>query len=165
MCKVFPTMLKGSIRVWFTKIAPNTLSTFKELSGHFITHFIGRGIRGPRQAYWTLRNRRIRAWGHMWLGSTKKCFWLMRPTIRSWSLLLPTNSSLESFFSHLQKWPKDNGWHAIQGHEVHENWESHDSLRWQTKEEREARWPTSRQRKEVCSNEWPKRRQKAKTST
>ena len=41
MCKMFPTMLKGPVRVWFSKLALNTVSIFKELSGHFITHFIG----------------------------------------------------------------------------------------------------------------------------
>ena len=41
MCRVFPTTLKGPARVWFNKLTPNTVSTFKELSGHFITHFIG----------------------------------------------------------------------------------------------------------------------------
>lgn len=42
MCKAFPTMLKGLARVWFSKITPNSILTFKELSGHFITHFIGK---------------------------------------------------------------------------------------------------------------------------
>ena len=41
MCKAFPTTLKGPTRVWFSKLTPNTVSTFKELSGHFVTHFIG----------------------------------------------------------------------------------------------------------------------------
>ena len=41
MCKAFPTALKGLARVWFSKLSPNTVSTFKELSGHFVTHFIG----------------------------------------------------------------------------------------------------------------------------
>ena len=41
MCKAFPTTLKGPTRVWFSKPDPNTISTFKELSGHFVTHFIG----------------------------------------------------------------------------------------------------------------------------
>ena len=41
MCKVFYTLLKGLARVRFSKLTPNTVSTFKELSGHFITHFIG----------------------------------------------------------------------------------------------------------------------------
>ena len=47
MCWAFPTTLKGQARVWFNKLAPNTLSTFKELSGHFVTHFI-RGQRYKR---------------------------------------------------------------------------------------------------------------------
>ena len=41
MCRAFPTTLKGPTRVWFNKLTPNTVPTFKELSGHFITHFIG----------------------------------------------------------------------------------------------------------------------------
>jgi len=40
MCRAFPTTLKELARVWFSKLAPNTISTFKELSGHFVTHFI-----------------------------------------------------------------------------------------------------------------------------
>ena len=44
MCRAFLTMLKGPARVWFSKLALNTVSTFKELSGHFIAHF----IRGPK---------------------------------------------------------------------------------------------------------------------
>ena len=41
MCKAFPTTLQGPVRVWFNKLTSNTVSTFKELSGHFVTHFIG----------------------------------------------------------------------------------------------------------------------------
>ena len=41
MCRVFPTTLIGPARLWFSKIAPNIVSTFKELSGHFVAHFIG----------------------------------------------------------------------------------------------------------------------------
>ena len=40
MCRAFPTTLKGSARVWFSKLTLNTVSTFKELSGYFVTHFI-----------------------------------------------------------------------------------------------------------------------------
>jgi len=40
MCRAFPTTLKGPAKVWFSKLAPNTVFTFKELSGHFVTHFI-----------------------------------------------------------------------------------------------------------------------------
>ena len=42
MCRAFPTTLKGPTRVWFNKLTPNTVSTFKELNGHFVIHFIGR---------------------------------------------------------------------------------------------------------------------------
>ena len=40
MCRVFPTILKGPTKVWFSKLTPNTVSTFKELSRHFVTYFI-----------------------------------------------------------------------------------------------------------------------------
>lgn len=36
MCRAFPITLKGLTRVWFHKIAPNFISTFKELSGLFV---------------------------------------------------------------------------------------------------------------------------------
>ena len=32
MCQAFPTTLKGQARVWFSKLMPNSISTFKELS-------------------------------------------------------------------------------------------------------------------------------------
>ena len=41
MYRAFPTTLKGPARVWFSKLALNTVSTFKKLSGHFVAHFIG----------------------------------------------------------------------------------------------------------------------------
>ena len=41
MCRTFPTTLKVPVRVCFNKLVPNTISIFKELSGHFITYFIG----------------------------------------------------------------------------------------------------------------------------
>ena len=40
MCRAFLTTLKGPTRVWFSKLTPNTVSTFKELNGHFLIHFI-----------------------------------------------------------------------------------------------------------------------------
>jgi len=40
MCKAFPTTLKGPVWVWFSKLTPNMVSSFKELSRHFVTHFI-----------------------------------------------------------------------------------------------------------------------------
>ncbi|XP_065635448.1 uncharacterized protein LOC136070057 [Quercus suber] len=41
MCRAFPTTLKGPARIWFSRLTPNSISTFKELSAQFITHFIG----------------------------------------------------------------------------------------------------------------------------
>ena len=32
MCRVFPTTLKGPTRIWFSRLMPNSISTFKELS-------------------------------------------------------------------------------------------------------------------------------------
>ena len=41
MCRVFPTTLKGSAQVWFSKIPPNSVSSFEELSKLFVNNFIG----------------------------------------------------------------------------------------------------------------------------
>ena len=41
MCKAFLTTLKGPARVWFNKIPPNTVSSFKDLSKLFVNNFIG----------------------------------------------------------------------------------------------------------------------------
>ena len=41
VCRAFPTTLKGAARIWFNRLTPNSVSTFKELSAQFIAHFIG----------------------------------------------------------------------------------------------------------------------------
>ena len=41
MCGAFPTTLKGLVRVWFSKISPNIVSSFEELSKLFVNNFIG----------------------------------------------------------------------------------------------------------------------------
>ena len=41
ICRAFPTTLKGPMRVWFSKIPPNSVSSFKELSKLFVNNFIG----------------------------------------------------------------------------------------------------------------------------
>ncbi|XP_030923261.1 uncharacterized protein LOC115950151 [Quercus lobata] len=41
MCRAFPTTLKGPTLVWFSKILPNTMSSFEELSKLFVNNFIG----------------------------------------------------------------------------------------------------------------------------
>ena len=40
MCKAFPTTLKGPTKIWFSKMTPNSIGTFKELSTQFALHFI-----------------------------------------------------------------------------------------------------------------------------
>ncbi|XP_075658907.1 uncharacterized protein LOC142628750 [Castanea sativa] len=40
MCRAFPTTLKGPARVWFNRLTPNSISTFKELNTQFALHFI-----------------------------------------------------------------------------------------------------------------------------
>ena len=41
MCRAFLTTLKGPARVWFSKIPPNSVSSFKELSKLFVNNFTG----------------------------------------------------------------------------------------------------------------------------
>ena len=41
MCWAFSTTLKGPAKVWFSKLMPNSISTFKELSAQFASHFLG----------------------------------------------------------------------------------------------------------------------------
>ena len=36
-----PTTLKGPARIWFNRLTPNSISTFKELSAQLASHFIG----------------------------------------------------------------------------------------------------------------------------
>ena len=40
MCRAFSTTLKGPIRIWFSMLTSNSISTFKELSTQFASHFI-----------------------------------------------------------------------------------------------------------------------------
>ena len=39
VCRAFPTTLKGPVRIWFSRLTPNSISTFKELSAQFASHF------------------------------------------------------------------------------------------------------------------------------
>jgi len=41
MCRAFPTMLKGPVKVWFSKLTPNSISTFKESSAVYLTFYRG----------------------------------------------------------------------------------------------------------------------------
>ena len=41
MCRAFPTTLKGLVRIWLSRLTPNSINTFKELNAQFTSHFIG----------------------------------------------------------------------------------------------------------------------------
>ncbi|XP_023895635.1 uncharacterized protein LOC112007514 [Quercus suber] len=41
MCRAFPTTFKVPARVWFSKIPPNSVNSFEELSKLFVNNFIG----------------------------------------------------------------------------------------------------------------------------
>ncbi|XP_075640240.1 uncharacterized protein LOC142611985 [Castanea sativa] len=41
MCRAFPTTLKGPAKIWFSRLTPNSIGTFKELSAQFASYFIG----------------------------------------------------------------------------------------------------------------------------
>ena len=40
ICRAFPTTLRSPARIWFSKLMPNSISSFKELSAQFASHFI-----------------------------------------------------------------------------------------------------------------------------
>ena len=47
-CRAFLTTLKGPAIIWFSRLTLNSISTFKELSAQFASHFIrGIGVRNP----------------------------------------------------------------------------------------------------------------------
>ena len=50
MYRAFSTTLKGPVRVWFSKIPPNTMRSFEELSNLFVNNFI-RGQRDKRSSF------------------------------------------------------------------------------------------------------------------
>lgn len=41
MCRAFPTIIKGSTRVWFSRLKPGSISNFTELSQQLVGYFIG----------------------------------------------------------------------------------------------------------------------------
>ena len=53
MCRAFPTTLKGPARVWFSRLTPNSINTFKELRTQFASHFIG-GHRYKKSTAWLM---------------------------------------------------------------------------------------------------------------
>ena len=51
-------MLKGPARIWFSRLTPNSIGTFKELSTQFASHFIG----GHKYKKFTACLMSIRQW-------------------------------------------------------------------------------------------------------
>ena len=41
LCRSFPTILKGAVREWFTKLPTSSVDSFEQLSNAFLRHFIG----------------------------------------------------------------------------------------------------------------------------
>ena len=110
VCRAFPTTLKGSTRVWFSKLAPNTIFTFKEPSKYFVTHF----IKGQRYRKSLVILLNIKQWNGESIRSYMTCFNKMAllideadnkvlVTIHQWAPIrrIP--------LLHLQERPKDNG--------------------------------------------------------
>ena len=58
MCKAFPTTLKVPARIWFSRLTPNSISSFKKLSAQFASHF----IRGHRYKKSTICLMNIKQW-------------------------------------------------------------------------------------------------------
>ena len=55
-CRAFATTLKGPAMAWFNRIPPSTISSFKELSIAFVSHFIGaRTYRKPSYHLLTIK--------------------------------------------------------------------------------------------------------------
>ena len=55
-CRAFATTLKGSAMAWFNKISPSTISSFRELSIAFVSHFIeARTYRKPSYHLLTIK--------------------------------------------------------------------------------------------------------------
>ena len=70
MCWAFPTTLKGPTMVWFSKLTQNSISTFKELSIQFASHFIG-GHRYKKSIAYLMN---IKQWENETLRSYINCF-------------------------------------------------------------------------------------------
>ena len=59
MCRAFLTTLKGPARIWFSRLTPSSINTFKELSAQFTSHFIG-GNRYKRSAACLMSSEKTR---------------------------------------------------------------------------------------------------------
>ena len=99
MCKAFLTTLKGPTKVLFSKLTSNTISIFKTLNGHFVTHFIV-GQR-HRRSFVAILN--IKQWEGESLRSYVTHFnkesLLTKMMTKSFSLLSPVGCNRGSFSS------------------------------------------------------------------
>ncbi|KAH7850919.1 hypothetical protein Vadar_004634 [Vaccinium darrowii] len=56
MCRAFPVTLKGSARMWFNKLEPQSISNFKQLSQSFVSYFIaGQKYSKPSTCLFSIR--------------------------------------------------------------------------------------------------------------
>ena len=158
ICRAFSTTIKGAI--------PNTISTFKELSGHFVTYFIG-GQRYQRSLARLLNIKQrddesLKSYV-TWINKEA----LLIDEVNNKVLVTTFTNGLQSkefLFSIYKNDPEDDGWHVVPSHKVDECWWQHDSTKGQTKEKGKAWWPSFGQRKKFSSNEWQKGSQKVETS-
>ena len=99
MFRAFPITLKGPKKVWFSSLSSNIISTFKELSRHFITHFIG-GQRYKRSSasLLNIKQREDESLRSYVTWFNKEALLIERPMTRFWLHLLPMGSNLENFF-------------------------------------------------------------------
>lgn len=59
MCRAFPVTLKGSSRLWFNKLKPQSISNFKQLNQSFVSYFIaGQKYSKPSTCLFSVRQGR-----------------------------------------------------------------------------------------------------------
>ena len=110
MCRAFPTTLKGAARIWFSRLTPNSINTFMELSAQFTTHFIG----GHRYKKSTACLMSIKQWEDKTLKSYISRFnkeVLSIDEANDKILMAAFTNGLRKgkfFFLLIQEWPKDH---------------------------------------------------------
>ena len=69
-CRAFAITLKGPALAWFNRLPPYSVSSFREFSIAFVSHFIGaRTYKKPSYHLLTINRARKKAWGLMSRGS------------------------------------------------------------------------------------------------
>ena len=122
ICQGFSIMLKGLARVWFRRLMPNSINTFKELSAQFASHFIRR-YRYKRSiaCLMSIKQREDKTLRSYITWLNKKAFSIDEANDK---ILVSafTNGSWkgEVFVPFIKKRPKDHVRRALPGHQVHE---------------------------------------------